>query len=126
MFAFLSKLISKTRPIFIENSWVPKFLSKFAPINIGAITLGFFVFSRGVVSESTRRHETIHLHQQIETGFLLFYVLYLYYWLKSKVKGIPGDESYMLIPFEKEAYTNELDQEYLQKRKFWAWTKYIE
>ena len=35
------------KPIFIENSRIPKLLSYVAPIDIGAITLGFIVLSRG-------------------------------------------------------------------------------
>ena len=48
------------RPLFIENSKIPGWLSKIAPINIGAITLFPFVISRHSLNESTRRHETIH------------------------------------------------------------------
>ena len=35
------------KPIFIENSKIPVWLSYLAPLNIGAITIFFLVFSRG-------------------------------------------------------------------------------
>jgi hypothetical protein len=54
------------KPIFVENSKIPIWLSKIAPIEIGAITLGFIVFSRGEISERTKRHETIHFQQFLE------------------------------------------------------------
>ena len=46
-------------PIFIENSKIPVWLSKFSPININAITLGPIVLSRGVLSERVKRHFTV-------------------------------------------------------------------
>ena len=54
------------KPIFIENSRVPKWLSVFAPITIGAIALFPFVFSRHIMAERTKTHETIHFQQQLD------------------------------------------------------------
>ncbi len=51
------------KPIFIENSKIPVWLSKLAPIEISAITLGPIVLSRGKISEKTKLHETIHFMQ---------------------------------------------------------------
>ncbi len=62
------------KPFFIENSKIPVWLSYFAPINIGAITLFFLVFSRGKMDEVTKRHETIHFQQMLETGVVGFVV----------------------------------------------------
>jgi hypothetical protein len=78
-------MLKKLEPIFIERSFVPKLLSFFAPIEIGAITLGFVVFSRGTVSDSTRRHETIHFQQYLETLFVGFLLLYFYDYCRSKL-----------------------------------------
>ena len=33
-------------------------------------------------------------------------------------------KAYMNISFEKEAYKNDSDFNYLKKRRFWAWVKY--
>ena len=62
------------KPIFIENSRVPVWLSYLAPINIAAITLFFLVFSREKMSEVIKRHETIHFQQMLETGVVGFVV----------------------------------------------------
>ena len=43
-------MFKKLQPIFVERSFIPKLLSFFAPFEIGAITLGFVVFSRGDMS----------------------------------------------------------------------------
>jgi hypothetical protein len=60
-------------------------------------------------------HERIHLRQQIELLVLPFYLIYL---IEYTFKG------YLSISFEKEAYGNEFNPEYLNGRKFWAFLKY--
>ena len=64
-------MFKNLKPIFVERSFVPKLLSFFAPIQIGAITLGFIVFARNEMSETTKRHETIHFQQFLERGELM-------------------------------------------------------
>ena len=113
-------------PIFIENSKIPVWLSKVAPININAITLGPVVLSRGVLSERVKRHETIHFMQYKELFFIGFLLIYLYDYLYAaiiKKKGF-SRESYLAIRFEQEAYDNDHDLEYLEKRQKKAWKKY--
>ena len=102
----IRKWISRRTPWFIEDSRLPICLSYLSPIDIGAITLGPLVFSRGKISETTRRHETIHLHQQLELLFFPFFILYFLYWVINIVKGNSGSTAYECIPFEKEARTN--------------------
>ena len=65
------------KPLFIENSKIPVWLSYLAPIDIGAITLGPVVISRGEMSEQTKRHETIHFQQYLELAFVGFLVMYV-------------------------------------------------
>ena len=60
------------KPWFFENSKIPVWLSKITPIEINAITLFFFVFSRGELSDRTKRHETIHFQQFLETAVVGF------------------------------------------------------
>ena len=111
------------KPIIIQNSKLPVYLSIF--INIGAITLFPFIISRDEMSDVTVRHEIIHIEQQKELLVVFFYILYVGYWLKGKVKGMTNDEAYMNIPFEQEAYRKMYDEDYLAKRKRHAWRKYI-
>lgn len=112
-------------PILKENSKVPVFLSRFSPIEIGAISLGLFVFSRGVMSSETKRHETIHYKQWLELGFVGFLILYPLFWLVLRIKYRSGKKAYVRNPFEREAYTNESDENYLLTRSPYAWVKYI-
>ena len=113
------------KPLFIENSKIPVWLSYIAPIDIGAITLGPIVISRDEMSETTKRHETIHFQQFLELAFVGFPILYYGFWLLNLLKGDDGESAYYNIPFEKEAYYNDADQNYLQKRKRFSWIHYI-
>jgi hypothetical protein len=70
-------------------------------------------------------HEKIHLRQQIELLVLPFYVWYvmefLIRWIMTKDKNV----AYRNISFEKEAYTNEKDLNYLKSRSFWKFLNYF-
>lgn len=115
----------KSKAIFFENSWVPKVLSLVSPIEVGAITLGPFVFCRGKVSDITRNHENIHWQQYIETGIIGFIILYLVFWLIGLYKFRDGAFAYHWIPFEREAYANDANANYLKDRKRYNWIKYL-
>ena len=113
-------------PKFYENSKLPKFLSKFAPIDIWAITLGPFVFCRGELSEKTKRHETIHFLQYKELFYIGFLAIYLFDYLWAaivKKKGF-SRESYLSIRFEQEAWERDDQEDYIPKREKFAWKKY--
>ena len=92
-----------------------------------AITLWPFIFVRDQVpfDNVDENHERIHLRQQIELMVVFFYVLYIIFWLYGLVKYRSAKVAYRLIPFEKEAYSNEEDMLYLRERRFWRWTKYL-
>lgn len=59
----------------------------------------------------TINHEAIHFAQQKEWLFIGFFILYL---VEFIFKG------YMNISFEKEAYNNSMDLNYLKSRKRYA------
>ena len=127
------------KPIFVENSMIPIWLSKIAPINIGAIILFFIVFSRGKINEVTRRHETIHFQQMLETGVIGFVVLYFFDYLvglwkyRDNWKGqkttrgyqyrSAAHKAYHRIRAEQEAYQNELVNNYPATRSRFSWIK---
>ena len=110
------------KEIIIENSSIPKALSVF--IDIWAITLYPFIICRGKLDEITKNHERIHLAQQRELWLFGFYFLYVSYWIIAKVRGLNNRQAYLSIPFEREAYENQLEQHYLQQRKNHAWRAY--
>jgi hypothetical protein len=109
------------KPFFYEYSKVPIWLSKFTPIEIKAITLFCFVFSRGEIAERTKRHETIHFQQFLETLVIGFIVIYYTDYLYRLVKYRDGKKAYRMICFEQEAHDNDDFEDYLERRKRYAW-----
>ena len=71
------------------------------------------------------RHEKIHFKQQIELLILPFYVLYLLHYLLNLLIYRNRSKAYFNICFEKEAYANDQNSNYLLKRRLYAWTKYL-
>lgn len=114
-------------PIFIEDSKVPVILSKVAPLEIGAISFGWWVWSRAKIGPVLRRHEAIHFQQQLELGFLFQWLLYVLFWLVGLfVYKFDGYKAYRENPFEREAYANDRKTKYLSEtRKRYAWVNYF-
>lgn len=113
-------------PKFYENSKLPVILSKFAPIEIYAITLGPWIFCRGELSEKTKRHETIHYLQYRELWFIGFIVVYLFDYLWAAIikrKGFTRN-AYLSIRFEQEAWNCDEIEDYLENREKFAWLNY--
>ena len=112
-------------PIYIENSKLPVLLSYIAPINIWAISFGIWVWCRGEMDEETKRHEAIHFWQQVELLVVFQWILYGLFWLIGRVKFRDGELAYYQNPFEIEAYENDKDPDYLSKRQWYSWRKYV-
>lgn len=66
-------------------------------------------------------HEKIHLVQQLELCILPFYLLYFLAYLLNLIKYRNHYTAYFHIIFEREAYANDKDLNYLQTRKLWGW-----
>jgi len=118
------RLMKGWKPFIFENSKVPVWLSKVAPIEIGAISFFLFVFCRGSATKKLKTHETIHFQQQLEMLFVFQWLMYLIFWIIGCIKHRNGKEAYYRNPFEQEAYDNEHDIDYLKNRKRYSWWKY--
>ncbi|MEN8928854.1 MAG: hypothetical protein ABF242_01365 [Flavobacteriales bacterium] len=70
-------------------------------------------------------HERIHLRQQIELLIIPFYLWYFTEFVFRYFQYKSWDLAYRNISFEREAYANESDMEYLGKRKFLGFWKYF-
>lgn len=71
-------------------------------------------------------HERIHHEQQKELLLLPFYILYVLFFVFNYLKYGTKSKAYRNIPFEKEAYNNDLDFSYLPTRKrYMSWIKEI-
>jgi len=69
--------------------------------------------------QKTINHESIHFQQQLELGVLPFYFIYVIEYLLK----LPfyGSKAYENISFEREAYENDEDLEYLDNRTRYCW-----
>ena len=105
------------KPIIIKNSRMPKLLSWV--INVRAITLFPFIIIKDEGDEIIINHESIHIQQQKELLVVGFYIWYLLDYLYLLIRYRDGRSAYYGNIFEKEAYDNEGDPDYLSKRKFW-------
>lgn len=70
-------------------------------------------------------HERIHIRQQLELLVVPFYIWYLTEYYLRYLKYKNPDLAYRNISFEREAYANEHNPDYLMSRKFWSFFKYI-
>ena len=68
------------------------------------------------ITEELINHEQIHLRQQIELLIIPFYIWYL---IELYTKG------YYNISFEREAYANDHNLNYLKKRRIFAFIRYL-
>lgn len=112
----MARIVYHSRIAKLVNDWV---------MPIDAVTIKPWVFVvGGEINLGLLRHEMIHLEQQAECGLAWFAVLYVWYYLKNRAKGLSHFKAYMSIPFEGEAYGNMWDGDYLAKRKRGAWKDY--
>lgn len=68
-------------------------------------------------------HERIHFQQQLELLILPFYILYLINYLLNLIRFKNHEQAYFNICFEKEAYSNDKNLNYLQTRRLYSWLK---
>ena len=92
------------------------------------LTLWPFIILRERDLRSDRiliNHEKIHLRQQLELLLLPFFILYILEWLIRTIWLMDGYKAYRNLSFEREAYANEGNQQYLPKRKPFRFVKYF-
>lgn len=70
-------------------------------------------------------HERIHLIQQLELLIVPFYIIYILEFIYYVVKYKNVNSAYRSISFEKEAYLNEKDLNYIKLRPFWSFLNYF-
>lgn len=70
-------------------------------------------------------HEKIHIRQQMELLIVPFYLWYFIEYLIRLLQFRNRKKAYYSISFEKEAYANEKDLEYLKSRSFWRFLRYF-
>ncbi|BAO74896.1 hypothetical protein WPG_0666 [Winogradskyella sp. PG-2] len=70
-------------------------------------------------------HERIHLRQQLELLVIPFFIVYTLEFLIRLIKYKNWKLAYKNISFEREAYENEPNLNFLDKRTFWNFIHYF-
>ena len=70
-------------------------------------------------------HEKIHLRQQLELLIIPFYIWYLSEYYIKYLKYKDSHLAYRNISFEREAYENDQNLDYLKNRKLWSFISYL-
>ena len=77
------------------------------------------------LSKRILNHEAIHSRQIKELLFLGFYIWYVIEWLVRMLYLKNSKKAYKAISFEREAFENDLDTNYLNNRKRFLFLNYI-
>lgn len=72
------------------------------------------------INKIAYNHESIHTAQMKEMLYIPFYLWYVTEWL---VKLLFKGNAYRNISFEREAYDNQYNLNYLKERKHYSWIK---
>lgn len=103
----------------------PVLIFRFLPAHGMALFPFILVKEKKYVSHAILlNHEKIHLHQQLELLILPFYILYLANYLVNLIRYREHHKAYFNIIFEKEAFNNEKNMEYIPTRKRFGWINY--
>lgn len=97
----------------IWNKWIP--FKGFRAINLFGVC---FVREGCTMPPHSINHEKIHTAQMKELWYVGFYLLYFLEWLMRLV--ITPTVAYRNISFEREAYDNQYNYDYLKSRKRFA------
>ncbi|MDO4782588.1 MAG: hypothetical protein Q4A09_05135 [Capnocytophaga felis] len=98
------------------------------PEGYRAITLYPFIFLRNKEDKENAvliNHERIHLRQQLELLVIFFYLWYGIDFLIKYAKYRNWEKAYRNIIFEREAYANESDLQYLKERKRFGFKRFL-
>ncbi len=105
------------------------FISKYiVPKGYTALAVFPFVFLKTKslkLNNVLLNHEKIHLKQQLEMLIILFYLFYVVEFLVRLWQYKNWHNAYSNISFEREAYSNESNLDYLKHRTFWHFLKYL-
>ena len=138
--------MKKLRPIVFRKSRIPKILSKIFRANITGLAIFPFTFINNTNPIRTRysyekipiskrkllyseseiiNHEQIHFQQQLESGVIGFYLIFVIEFAIKMIKYRNVKKANRNLSCEIEAYQYMTDLDYLEKRKRFTWLKNI-
>lgn len=100
----------------VRNGIIP--FKGFKAMNVCGV---LFARKEANIDGKTINHERIHTEQMKELLFVFFYLVYVVEWLVRLGLCLNAKRAYRNISFEKEAYENESNEGYLNRRRRFAW-----
>jgi hypothetical protein len=105
---------------------VVKWLKKVDTVAFTFFPFIFIADRNKFLSDPTNlNHEKIHGRQQVEMLLIFFYLWYYTEFLIRALRTGWNDIAYYRISFEREAYRNEKNMEYLSSRSDYSWMNYL-
>ncbi|TPD65752.1 hypothetical protein [Flavobacterium microcysteis] len=98
------------------------------PKGYRGITLFPFVILRNPPDRANKvlvNHEKIHIRQQLEFLIIPFFLWYFIEYGIRLIQYKNKNMAYRNISFEREAYSNEFNLNYIKGRKLWGFRKYL-
>ena len=105
----------------IYNKYLP--VKDYAAINLFGII--FASKESYPLKDYLCNHEAIHTAQMRDLLFLFFYLWYGIEWVIRLIQYRNTKKAYYNISFEREAYRNQYNSEYLKQKKYFSFTKYL-
>ena len=106
--------------IFISKYIVPKGYT-----GLAVFPFVFLKHKELKLDKTLINHEKIHIRQQLELLIILFYLFYIFEFIIRLIQFKNWKRAYRNISFEREAYLNEKDLNYLKSRSFWKFLNYL-
>lgn len=104
---------------------VTKFLIPKGYRGLAVFPFVFIKFSVDKENVVFLNHEKIHLRQQLELLIVPFFIWYFIEYFVRLAQYKNANLAYRNISFEREAYGNESNLEYLKKRSFFGFYNYL-
>lgn len=104
----------------VYNNIIP--FKGFRAINLFGI---LFVREGATMRDEDFNHESIHTEQMKDMLFIFFYVWYVIEYIIKLFYYGNSHDTYRAISFEREAYNNQNNLNYLDNRKHYSWLRYI-
>ncbi|WP_111685412.1 hypothetical protein [Winogradskyella tangerina] len=106
--------------IFISKYLVPK-----GYVGLTIFPFMFLKHKRLKADEVLINHEKIHLRQQMELLVIPFFIIYGFEFVIRLIQYKSWKTAYRNISFEREAFQNEKNLNYLNTRSFWNFVCYF-
>lgn len=98
------------------------------PKGYRGITLFPFIILKNPFDKANKvlvNHEKIHIRQQLEFLIIPFFLWYFIEYGIRLIQYKNKNRAYRNISFEREAYSNEFNLDYIKNRKLWDFRKFL-